>query len=107
FAAAVETQLLVLVLPELLRRADVESAAGELVDLVLEPGKPLREIAAETAELLAVDLDTEVLHAREDADERPLHRFVERDHALFDLSPFEQTVMPELELNDLVGIVDG
>ena len=37
-------------LPELLGRVDVELAAGELVDLALQPHEPLVELARKLAE---------------------------------------------------------
>ena len=62
---------------QLLRAAGIDRRAGELVDLVLEPGLLLRELAGQPRQHLAVDRDAAPLHARQHRHQRPLQRLVD------------------------------
>jgi hypothetical protein len=62
---------------QLRRRADVELAAGELVDLAHQPVHARGELAAQRAQALDVDQHAAPLDARQHADQRHLH-FVEQ-----------------------------
>ena len=79
-------------LAELLRRADRELVAGELVDLALELGDPLRHALADLRETLRVELDAGALHGGEHLDQRHLDLV---EHAL------------EPELLDLLALAGG
>ena len=57
---------------ELLRRADRELVAGELEDLALELGDPLRHPLADLRQALGVELHADPLHRRQDLDQRHL-----------------------------------
>ena len=61
---------------QLLGRADVELAAGDLVDLALEFGQPLLEVGTEPLELQRIDLDAGGFHRQQHRDQRPLDGLV-------------------------------
>ena len=69
---------------ELLRRAGVEGRADDFVDLGLERGHALRELARHARQDGAVDRDSAPLHARQHLDERTLEPLVDRRHLLGD-----------------------
>ncbi len=74
FAAALAGQLEFLEedAADLLRRADRELLAGELVDVLLQLVDPLAEAGADLGEALGVELQPLAFHRREDADQRQL-----------------------------------
>ena len=80
---------------QLLRRTDREGAAGELVDLVLEPRGGLCEIARQPAQDLPVDRNAALFHARQNLDQRPFEPFVDRDQPLRDQSRLQHTPQPQ------------
>src|SRR5690606_2233098 len=57
---------------ELFGRSDGEALAGELIDLVLQPGRALRQLAREPGEDLAIDGNAALLHAAQHRYQRPL-----------------------------------
>src|SRR5215475_12941502 len=63
---------------QLLGRADVEGMAGEFVDLLLELGEALGEVARQAIELGAVDLHPRHLHRGNDRNERTIDGCVGR-----------------------------
>ena len=57
---------------QLLRRADVERVAGEIVNFLLEPDQPLPILPAQFPQAIDVDPDAIVLHLGQHVDQRQL-----------------------------------
>src|SRR5690606_10309727 len=93
--AALELHFVEQDLAELLGRAEIELAAGELVRLGLEGGGALGEIAREPGEDLPVDGDAAPFHAGENRGERALDGLVERGHVLGSKTRLEDAPEPE------------
>ena len=69
---------------ELLRRAGIDRRADNSVDLGLEFGHALSELARHTRQDVAVDRDPAALHTRQNIDERALEPLIHRRHLLGD-----------------------
>jgi len=87
----------------LLRRADVEFPAGDLVDLDLEFGQALFEIGRQRPELRRVDLDAGCLHMRKHGDQRPFDGLVHAHHVL----GHEAWLQMRPQLQGDVGVLGG
>ncbi len=90
-------------LAELLGRADVELAAGDLVDLDLQLAQPLLEVGRQHPERRRIDLDAGLLHRQQHRDQRPLDRLVQRHHVFGGDARLE--LRPELQGH--VGVLGG
>ncbi|MBA7476206.1 hypothetical protein ES707_11588 [subsurface metagenome] len=88
---------------ELLRAADIDRLAGELLDFGLDPRRRLGEVARQARQHLAVDRDAAPLHPRQHRDQRPLQRLVDRIHVLRDQPRLQHAP----ETLDHVGIFGG
>ena len=80
---------------ELFRRAGIEGRADNFVDLCLEPGHPLGELARHARQDVAVDRDPAALHTRQNLDERTLEPLIDRRHLLGDETRLQNA--PETE----------
>ena len=98
-------QLLEQHVAELLGRADVEIIADGAKDRLLDLGDAPREIARQLGECGAVDLDPTALHRRDDRDERPLDRLVERGHPLANQPRLQHRVEAQRGVGALGGKV--
>ncbi len=94
-ALAAQRHLVEQDLAQLLGRAEVEGAAGELDGLLLELGHALGEDAGELVEAALVDGDAAHLHRRQHRWQRPLQRLVDRGQPLLEEAGLE--VLPEAQ----------
>ena len=85
-------------------RADIDRAAGELVDLGLEAGGFLGEFAGQPRQHLAVDRNAAPLHLRQHAQQRPLQRLVDVEHVLGGKPGFEHLPQPQRHVGILGGV---
>jgi hypothetical protein len=69
---------------DLLRAADIDRLARDLLDLGFDTGRSLGEVAGETRQHLTIDRDAAPLHACEHRDQRAFQRLVDRGHVLGD-----------------------
>src|SRR5690606_26101027 len=76
-----EAELVEQELAELLRRADIELAAGELVDLLLERSEARLHVGRELLEVRGVDVNAHALDSREQIRDRQLDIAIERPEA--------------------------
>ena len=91
---------------DLLRRAGRELLAGDLLDLGLEPGERLGEIARQPRQDLPVDGDAAHLHAGDHVDERALEAVVDLGAPLGGKARLEEQPQPERHVG-LLGRIRG
>ena len=101
--AARQAQLFEQHVAQLLGRADVEIVADRAVNRCLDLGDALPEIFRQLGERFAVDLDPFPLHRRDDRDQRPLDRLVERGHLVAHQPRLEQHVQPQRRVGPFGG----
>ena len=103
--AALQPQLVEQDLAELLGRADVELATGQLVDVQLILAHAAREILRQIGQHLAVHLDAGALHLADDRHQRAFHRLVQRQHLRFAQARLQQPVQPPGDVGILGGVL--
>ena len=85
---------------DLLRAADIDRLARELLNLGFDPRGGLGKIARQPRQHLAVDRDAAPFHPRQHGHQRPLQRLVDRGHALGDQARLQHAPQPQ----DHVGV---
>ncbi len=90
---------------ELLGRGEVERRADDLLDLGLDPRHPLRELAGQARQHLAVDRDAAPLHPRQRNDQRALQRLVDRRHAFGGEARLQHAPQPQRHVGVLGGVL--
>ena len=106
-ALAAEVQLVEQDLAQLLGRAQVEAAAGELVGLGLEAGHALGELGRELAQAVRVDLDAVAFHLGHDRHDGPVQRLVDGEHVLAEQLRAQRLPQPQRHLGVLGGVGRG
>ena len=104
FLAAFQPHLVEQDFPQLLGRADVEFAPGELIDLVLKPRHLLGKGVGHPAQRIAVHLHARAFHCRQNRHKRAFKRFIHLRYPDAVELGFEQLPQPQSDIRILGGI---